>query len=61
MPLIRPSTTRSTIALWAKSLLNAALFFSVFMVALPAAVGDTRPARLLRHLRPRQSLAVRAA
>jgi protein-S-isoprenylcysteine O-methyltransferase Ste14 len=37
LPLIRPSTTRSTIALWAKSLLNAALFFSVFMVALPAA------------------------
>jgi protein-S-isoprenylcysteine O-methyltransferase Ste14 len=32
---IRPSTTQSTAALWAKSLLNAALFFSIFMVALP--------------------------
>jgi protein-S-isoprenylcysteine O-methyltransferase Ste14 len=32
---IRPSTTRSTLALWAKSLLNAVLFFAVFMVALP--------------------------
>lgn len=31
----RPSTTRSPVALWAKSLLNAALFFLVFMVALP--------------------------
>jgi protein-S-isoprenylcysteine O-methyltransferase Ste14 len=32
---IRPSTTRSTGALWAKSLLNAVLFFCVFMLALP--------------------------
>ena len=32
---IRPSTTRSTGALWAKSLLNAVLFFALFMVALP--------------------------
>lgn len=32
---IRPSTTRSTAALWAKSLLNAVLFFSIFVVALP--------------------------
>jgi len=32
---IRPSTTRTTRALWAKSLLNAVLFFTVFMVALP--------------------------
>jgi len=32
---IRPSTTRSTTALWAKSLLNAVLFFAIFMVALP--------------------------
>jgi len=32
---IRPSETRSTAALWAKSLLNAVLFFSVFMLALP--------------------------
>lgn len=33
--LIRPSTTRSTAVLWAKSLLNAVLFFAIFMVALP--------------------------
>jgi protein-S-isoprenylcysteine O-methyltransferase Ste14 len=33
--VIRPSTTRSTRALWAKSLLNAVLFFAVFMVTLP--------------------------
>ena len=32
---IRPSTTRATRALWAKSLLNAVLFFAVFMVVLP--------------------------
>lgn len=32
---IRPSTTRSIAALWAKSLLNAVLFFGIFMVALP--------------------------
>ncbi len=32
---IRPSTTRSTAALWAKSLLNAVLFFAIFMLALP--------------------------
>lgn len=31
----RPSTTRSTAALWAKSLLGAGLFFGVFMLALP--------------------------
>jgi len=34
---IRPSTTRSTVALWSKSLLNALLFFAIFMVALPRA------------------------
>jgi protein-S-isoprenylcysteine O-methyltransferase Ste14 len=33
--IIRPSTTRSTVALWAKSVLNAVLFFSIFMLALP--------------------------
>jgi len=32
---IRPSTTKSTAALWGKSLLNAGLFFAIFMVALP--------------------------
>lgn len=33
--IIRPSTTQITGALWAKSLLNALLFFAIFMVALP--------------------------
>lgn len=33
--LIRPSATHSGAALWAKSLLNAVLFFGVFMLALP--------------------------
>jgi protein-S-isoprenylcysteine O-methyltransferase Ste14 len=32
---IRPSTTQSVAALWAKSLLNAVLFFGVFMISLP--------------------------
>ncbi len=32
---IRPSATQSTAALWAKSLLNAVLFFAIFMWALP--------------------------
>jgi protein-S-isoprenylcysteine O-methyltransferase Ste14 len=32
---VRPSTTQSTAALWLKSLINALLFFCVFMVALP--------------------------
>jgi protein-S-isoprenylcysteine O-methyltransferase Ste14 len=32
---VRPSTTHSTAALWVKSLLNAFLFFCIFMVALP--------------------------
>ena len=33
--MIRPSATRSGVAIWAKSLLNALLFFSIFMLALP--------------------------
>jgi protein-S-isoprenylcysteine O-methyltransferase Ste14 len=32
---VRPSTTESTAALWAKSVLNACLFFAIFMVVLP--------------------------
>jgi protein-S-isoprenylcysteine O-methyltransferase Ste14 len=43
---IRPSTTRSTLALWAKSLLNAALFFGIFMVALPALAHHLLPIQL---------------
>jgi len=43
---IRPSTTQSTGALWAKSLLNAALFFSIFMLALPWLADHLLPATL---------------
>lgn len=43
---IRPSRTQSTAALWAKSLLNAVLFFGVFMVALPALAHRLLPAAL---------------
>lgn len=39
----RPSTTESTVALWAKSLLNAVLFFSLFMVAVPWLVHQLMP------------------
>lgn len=47
---IRPSKTRSTPALAAKSLLNAALFFCIFMLALPAAANWLLPAALPRPL-----------
>jgi protein-S-isoprenylcysteine O-methyltransferase Ste14 len=43
---IRPSTTRSTAALWGKSLLNAVLFFAIFMAALPWAAHWLLPASL---------------
>ncbi len=43
---IRPSTTRSTVALWLKSLLNAVLFFAIFMVALPWAAHWLLPREL---------------
>jgi protein-S-isoprenylcysteine O-methyltransferase Ste14 len=43
---IRPSATRSTTALWAKSLLNAVLFFAVFMVGLPWLVHGLLPVAL---------------
>ncbi len=42
----RPSTTESTAALWAKSLLGAFLFFGIFMVALPWAPHHLLPAML---------------
>ena len=41
-----PSTTESTVALWAKSLLNAVLFFGVFMAALPWVAHALWPAML---------------
>ncbi len=46
MRLLRgwPSTTESTVALWAKSLLNALLFFGVSMVALPWSFHHLLPA-----------------
>lgn len=43
---IRPSTTRGTAALWAKSLLNAVLFFCIFMIALPWLAHHLLPTRL---------------
>jgi protein-S-isoprenylcysteine O-methyltransferase Ste14 len=43
---IRPSTTHSTTALWVKSLLNAVLFFLVFMTALPLLAHWLLPGRL---------------
>jgi protein-S-isoprenylcysteine O-methyltransferase Ste14 len=43
---IRPSTTRSTAALWAKSVLNAVLFFGIFMLALPGLAHHSLPMRL---------------
>ena len=43
---IRASTTQSTVALWAKSLLNAVLFFAIFMVALPWLAHELLPRAL---------------
>jgi len=37
---VRPSTTRSVGLLWAKSVLNAFVFFAVFLVALPWLAGS---------------------
>src|SRR5262245_37537220 len=42
----RPSTTASTALLWAKSLLNASLFFGVFVIALPWLAHHLLPAVL---------------
>ena len=54
---IRPSTTQSTAALWAKSAFNALWFFAVFMVALPAVAGWAWPATLPLPLLPRRAVA----
>lgn len=43
---IRPSRTQSGGALWAKSLLNAVLFFAIFMGALPWLAHQLLPAAL---------------
>jgi len=44
--MIRPSATQSGVALWAKSLLNAVLFFAIFMIALPWLAHRALPAGL---------------
>jgi len=44
---IRPSKTRSTVVLWTKSLLNAVLFFGIFMVVLPWLAHHLLPMKLL--------------
>lgn len=54
---IRPSTTRSLFALRAKSLLNAVLFFSIFMAALPALADYVLPMEIPLPRRPRLWLA----
>ena len=43
---LRPSATRSTLALPGKSLLNAVLFFALFMCALPWVAHHLWPAAL---------------
>jgi protein-S-isoprenylcysteine O-methyltransferase Ste14 len=55
--LVRPSATRSTSALWAKSLLNATLFFVVFMVALPWLAHRVAPHPLPLPATPRTATA----
>jgi protein-S-isoprenylcysteine O-methyltransferase Ste14 len=50
---IRPSTTQSTAALYAKSLLNAILFFAVFMVAAPWASRRILPRPIPLPILPR--------
>jgi protein-S-isoprenylcysteine O-methyltransferase Ste14 len=55
---IRPSVTRSTAALWAKSLLNAILFFTVFMLAVPWLAHRLLPNPLPIPLVPRTAVAV---
>jgi len=47
--LIRPSTTRSTLALWAKSLFNALLFFALILALLPWLAHRALPAPLPFH------------
>jgi protein-S-isoprenylcysteine O-methyltransferase Ste14 len=54
---IRPSTTQSIVALWAKSLLNAVLFFVTFMIALPALAHHLLPLELPLSRTPRAWLA----
>ena len=46
MRWIRPSTTEGIGAIWGKSLLNAVLFFCIFMILLPWAAHRLLPAGL---------------
>ena len=46
MRWIRPSTTERIGALWGKSLLNAVLFFCIFMILLPWGAHHLLPAGL---------------
>jgi protein-S-isoprenylcysteine O-methyltransferase Ste14 len=55
---IRPSHTRSTAALWAKSLLNAILFFAIFMLAVPWLMHWLLPYSLPLPRAPRVAVAV---
>ena len=55
---IRPSATRSTFALWTKSLLNAVLFFAVFMVGLPWLAHRLLPVVLTLRQGPRVAVPV---
>jgi protein-S-isoprenylcysteine O-methyltransferase Ste14 len=55
---ISPSATRSTAALWAKSLLNAVLFFGIFMVVLPGLAHRLLPVELSAARGPRVAVAV---
>ena len=50
---IRPSTTRSTAALWVKSALDTVVFFAVFMIALPWLTNRLLPERVPLPLWPR--------
>lgn len=43
---IRPSRTKSTVALWLKSVLNALVFFAVFLALLPWLIHTALPASL---------------
>lgn len=56
-PWIRPSTTERTGALWAKSLLNAGLFFGIFMVLVPWGAHRVLPATLDLYRGPRSGMA----
>ena len=57
-PWVRPSAIRSTLVLWAKSLLNAVLFFGIFMLLLPWGAHALLPAALPLPRGPRTGAAI---